>query len=366
MKIGVLGAGQLGRMLALAGIPLGIEFVFYDNKPQSCAAGLGKFICAEFSDQQKLSEFADQVDVITLETENVPIATLEFVINKAPVFPGSDAVAVTQDRIREKEFFNRLGIPTARYFQVDTGSALRQIATQHKHTLMIKSRRFGYDGKGQMQLDHPDQANTIWQCLGQQPLIAEQRIAFNREVSIISVRRQSGEMCFYPLVENYHLDGILFRSHSQKNDPRQALAEEYAQRVMQALNYVGVLTIEFFDCDGELVANEIAPRVHNSGHWSIDAATTSQFENHLRAILNLPLGETSLEREFVMYNIISRMPDKSALLAIKGLHLHDYAKSSAMKRKLGHITLCNPTEKECSVVERILVQDEPSQASYLN
>jgi len=360
MKVGVLGAGQLGRMLALAGYPLGLEFVFYDRDPLACAGQVGKLVTGEFEDKEKLTAFAQQVDVVTVEFENIPLAALKHVAQSVPVYPSPDAVCMAQDRLVEKQFFKSLGIPTPRFDAVENAAALADILSIHKDTLLIKSRRFGYDGKGQMLLNSSSSANEVWASLGNVPLIAEQRMQFKREVSIISVRDQTGNVSFYPLIENLHEKGILKRSKVKLHDSLQARAEDYARRVLEELNYVGVLTIEFFDVDGELVANEFAPRVHNSGHWTIEGAITSQFENHLRAILNWPLGDTRVPALCTMFNIIGKQPDQALLLKVPDTYLHNYGKEARPGRKLGHVTLRASTEQNALVVQDILEERRES------
>ena len=354
MRIGVLGGGQLGRMLALAGYPLGLEFVFYDHNPQACASGLGTFISGEFNDMRRLTELAQQVDVVTVEFENIPVTALEHLAQTIPVYPSPQAVSAAQDRLGEKKLFASLGIQTPDFYAVDSAESLTDASSRHGDTLIVKSRRFGYDGKGQLPLTTASEANGVWTALGGVPLIAEQRIPFHREVSIIAVRSRSGSMGFYPLTENLHKHGMLERSQASIADPLQTLAQDYVQRVMQALDYVGVLAFEFFDCDGELVANEIAPRVHNSGHWTIEGAVTSQFENHLRAILDWPLGMTSTRADCVMYNVIGELPDPAMILNVPGAHLHYYGKAPRPGRKLGHVTLCDPSAEEIRTLESLL------------
>ena len=354
MKIGVLGGGQLGRMLALAGYPLGLEFVFYDHNPQACAAELGTLVVGEFDDKAQLTAFAKQVDVVTVEFENIPLAALQHVNQYVPVYPDPFAVSAAQDRLNEKQLFESLGIPTPEFNAVEDAESLADIATRHNDTLVVKSRRFGYDGKGQLQLESSDDAAKVWIALGGVPLIAEQHMQFNREVSIIAVRNRSGETGFYPLTENLHKQGILRRSQVSLHDPLQSKAEDYAQRVMKELNYVGVLAFEFFDCDGKLFANEIAPRVHNSEHWTIEGAATSQFENHLRAIMDWPLGDTGVRAHCVMYNIIGEQPDVTMMLKVPDAHVHYYGKAPRPGRKLGHVTLWGSTEQNALAVEDIL------------
>ncbi|WP_455366791.1 5-(carboxyamino)imidazole ribonucleotide synthase [Kaarinaea lacus] len=354
MRIGVLGAGQLGRMLALAGYPLGLEFVFYDHNPKACAAPLGTLVVGEFDDKAQLTAFAQQVDLVTVEFENIPVEALEHVAQFVPVYPGPRAVSAAQDRLDEKQLFSSLGIPTPEFYAVENAASLADALTRHNDTLVVKSRRFGYDGKGQLVLDSATAAAEAWDTLGGVPLIAEQRMRFKREVSLIAVRSRNGDTGFYPLTENLHMQGILRRSHVSIHDPLQDIAEDYAQRVLRELDYVGVLAFEFFDCNGELVANEIAPRVHNSGHWTIEGAATSQFENHLRAILGWPLGDTSVRARCVMYNVIGEMPDPARLLKVPDIHLHYYGKEPRPGRKLGHITLWGSTEENALAVENML------------
>lgn len=354
MKVGVLGAGQLGRMLALAGYPLGLEFVFYDRDPGACAGSVGKLVVGEFDDRQKLTAFAEQVDVVTVEFENIPLAALEHVAQFVPVYPNPDAIKMAQDRLVEKQFLKSLGIPTPDFYKVDNVAELADVVAIHKNGLMLKSRRFGYDGKGQFQLESSQDVAKAWAELGGVPLIAEQRIQFKREVSIIAARNRNGDICFYPLVENLHQHGILKRSQVSLHDKLQTLAQDYACRVLEKLDYVGVIAFEFFDCNGELVANEFAPRVHNSGHWTIEGAATSQFENHLRAILGWPLGDVSTRAECVMFNIIGSVPDIDLILKMPDAHLHFYGKTSKPGRKLGHITLRDSTQQNSLAIEKIL------------
>lgn len=353
MKIGVLGGGQLGRMMALAGYPLGLEFVFYDRNPQACAADVGSLVVGEFDDSELLTSFAQQVDVVTVEFENIPGSALEHVSQFVPVYPSPRALGAVQDRLDEKRLFQSLDIPTPVFYAVENAKSLADTFNTHKDTLILKSRRFGYDGKGQMQLQSADEADEAWKALGGVPLIAEQRIPFQREVSIIAARGHDGKTSVYPLAINLHKQGILRRSEISIADPLQDKAEDYVQRVLQELDYVGVLAFEFFVCNGELLANEVAPRVHNSGHWTIEGAVTSQFENHLRAILDWPLGDTSARDRCVMYNVIGEMPDKKNMLKVPGLHFHDYAKEPRAGRKIGHVTLCDCLEQNEKIIENM-------------
>jgi len=355
MKIGVLGAGQLGRMLALAGIPLGLEFVFYDNKPNSCTASLGKSIIADYDDIDQLTCFAGLVDVITFEFENVPVSAVEYLEKKCPVNPAVMALRVSQDRLLEKQLFTELNIPTPDYFAIGSANQLHEVASQYQKDLIIKTRRFGYDGKGQARLTAPEQAEVIVSDLAQADLIAEQCIEFEREVSIIATRSVD-EVRFYPLVENVHQQGILISTTPYNDVNLQKQAEQHALALMSKLDYIGTIAVEYFVVDGQLIANEFAPRVHNSGHWTIDAAVTSQFENHLRAILDWPLGDTQASAPFMMFNLIGELPEQSKLLSIKDAHLHDYDKTPAAKRKLGHLTLCHPDEKRIKQIQELIAE----------
>jgi 5-(carboxyamino)imidazole ribonucleotide synthase len=364
MKAGVLGGGQLGRMLALAGIPLGVEFIFFDNDPHACASGLGRHICGTFDDEEQLKTFAAQVDVVTIESENIPVSVLEQLAQYIPVFPNPVALQVAQDRLSEKQLFNELGIPTPEFYPINSGEDLTKLTCELSDTLIVKSRRFGYDGKGQARITNAADAHKIWNNLGEVPLIAEQCINFTREVSIIAVRNAQGEMRFYPLAENLHQHGILLRSRAIVSNTLQQCAENYATRVMQQLNYIGVLAFEFFDHNGTLIANEIAPRVHNSGHWTIEGSVTSQFENHIRAILDWPLGDTSTRLDVIMYNLIGEIPNRADILKIRGAHLHDYGKAPRPGRKLGHITLCNPTPERLQLLEAKLGWTQKPRSNY--
>ena len=340
MRIGILGGGQLARMLALAGYPLGFEFVFLCPDPDACAAPLGEHLCAEFNDEAALESLVEKVDRVTYEFESVPAETVELLNSTLPVYPPPQALATARDRLHEKNLFNELGIETAPFMAVDSLDELQTAVTKIGLPAMLKSRTLGYDGKGQQLLHDPCELITAWEEVNGAATILEGFVAFEREVSIIAVRSLSGEMAFYPLSENRHEAGILRRSTSLQDDPMQGLAEDYAKRLLKHLEYVGVLVIEFFQLDGQLLVNEVAPRVHNSGHWTIEGAVTSQFENHLRAVSGLPLGSTALTGHSVMVNMIGELPDIDAVLGMPDVHLHLYGKAPRLGRKLGHITLC--------------------------
>lgn len=352
-RIGILGAGQLGRMLALAGYPLGLHFRLMDTSPDAPAGQMAELVTGSFDDALALAHFADGLSVATYEFENVPVQSAKILEERVAVYPPPKALEVSQDRLAEKTFFNRLGIPTPGFMQVNSPEDLELALNQMGCPAVLKTRRMGYDGKGQAVLRRAEEIPSAWQTVNGSALILEQFITFQREVSILAVRGITGQTAFYPLVENHHQDGILrlsiptdTQSHSLERVLLQGLAQDYATRVLEALNYVGVLAIEFFEVDGKLVANEMAPRVHNSGHWTIEGAQTSQFENHLRAIAGLPLGSTELRGYCAMLNLIGSVPEPRDVLAISGAHLHLYDKAPRPGRKLGHITICAASEPE--------------------
>jgi 5-(carboxyamino)imidazole ribonucleotide synthase len=346
MKIGLLGGGQLGRMLALAGYPLGLRFRVLDLSPEAPAGQLAELMVADFNDTDALKRFASGLDLVTYEFENVPVDTARFLNRRVAVYPPPEALEAAQDRLVEKSFFERLGIPTPPFVRVDTWDDLRAGAARIGLPAVLKTRRFGYDGKGQFILRNAEDAPHAWQSLGGVPLILEGFIDFEREVSIIAVRGRAGEVRFYPLVENHHEHGILRLSLSPAPGAISELqreAEDYARRAMTELNYVGVIAIEFFQKDGHLLANEMAPRVHNSGHWTIEGAETSQFENHLRAIIGMPLGSTTVVGYSAMINLIGAIPDLRPVYSMPDAHLHLYGKAARPNRKVGHITLRTST-----------------------
>jgi len=348
-KIGVLGAGQLGRMLALAGYPLGLEFRFLDPAPDSPSRHLGEFVNARYDDEAALARFVDGVDLVTFEFENVPAHVLAFLEDHVPTAPGREALATGQDRLAEKTLFRELGIETPPFATVDSRADLEEAVARIGLPAVLKTRRLGYDGKGQFVLRSAADLDEAWKALGGVPLILEGFVAFDRELSIIAVRGRNGETAFYPLTENHHEGGILRLSlaPAPRLDPAlQATAEEYARRVLDRLGYVGLLAIELFQRGGDLLANELAPRVHNSGHWTIEGAETSQFENHLRAICGLPLGQTTPRGYSAMLNLIGTTPNPAKVLAVPNAHLHLYGKAPRPGRKLGHVTVRADNEDE--------------------
>jgi 5-(carboxyamino)imidazole ribonucleotide synthase len=348
MKVGVLGAGQLARMIALAGVPLGLEFIFLDPSADACANRLGEALIGDYNDPKLLAQLAERADIVTYEFENVPAEVAEFLASHTQVHPSPKALAVAQDRLFEKTFFHDIDIPTPNYAAVDSLESLQQAMPTLGYPAILKSRTQGYDGKGQSVLKSADDLKAAWEQLQGAPAVVEAFVPFTREVSIIAVRSVSGEIVFYPLSENLHRGGILRISECRANDPLQKQAENYVSRLLKALDYVGVLALELFEVDGKLVANEFAPRVHNSGHWTIEGAETSQFENHLRAILNLPLGSTAPVGNAAMVNFIGGLPKTEELLAIPHAHLHLYDKAPRKGRKVAHATIRAESREQIS------------------
>lgn len=349
MTVGILGGGQLGRMLALAGYPLGLRFRFLDPAPRACAGHLAPRVIGSYVDMRKLTRFATGLSVVTYEFENVPVTSARFLGRLVPVYPPPDALEAAQDRLNEKSLFRELKIPTPAFALADSLEELIRALERMGLPAVVKTRRLGYDGKGQQVLYSYAEAPRAWQLLGGSRLMVESFIPFEREVSLIAVRGKDGQTAFYPLIENHHSEGILRLSLAPAPNltpELQAKAEEYGRRILDALNYVGVLAIEFFQTQEGLLANEMAPRVHNSGHWSIEGAETSQFENHLRAILGLPLGSTEVRGPSAMLNLIGKIPDPATVLDVSHAHLHLYGKTARPGRKLGHVTVCAPSPEE--------------------
>lgn len=346
MRVGILGGGQLGRMLALAGYPLGLAFRFLDPSPEACAGQVGELWVGEYLDEEALSRFAQGLDLVTYEFENVPVAAALRLAATLPVYPPPKALEVAQDRLLEKRFMQGLGVPTPPFYPVDTLEELEEALQRVGLPALLKTRRGGYDGKGQALVRSWEEAERAFRGLGGGGLILEGYVPFHREVSLLAVRSLGGEVAFYPLVENRHQGGILRLSLAPAPGLTQALqekAEGYARKALEALGYVGVLALELFQVGEELLFNEMAPRVHNSGHWTLEGAETSQFENHLRALLGLPLGSTAPRGFSAMANLIGVKPNFQEALALSGLHLHWYGKAVRPGRKVGHLTLRRDT-----------------------
>jgi 5-(carboxyamino)imidazole ribonucleotide synthase len=342
MTIGILGGGQLGYMLALAGYPLGLHFRFLDPSPEAPVGRIANRVTADFNDQQALEKFSHGLEVVTYEFENVPVAAAKFLAERVPVYPPTAALEDAQERLREKRLFRKLDIPTTEFAEIATREDLDAAVKQVGLPAMLKTCRMGYDGKGQWLLRTAEDVEKARAELPGVPLILEKFVPFTRELSILGVRGREGEIAFYPLIENHHRGGILRLSLAPAPNLTASLqqeAEHAARKVLEALGYVGVLCIEFFEVGGRLLANEMAPRVHNSGHWTIEGAVTSQFENHLRAILGMPLGSTAAVGVSAMLNLIGEIPESAEVLNVSNAHLHLYGKEPRAGRKLGHVTV---------------------------
>ena len=330
--VGCIGGGQLGRMLALAGAPLDVQFRFLGPAPDACAGDVGELLVGSYDDPELLDRLAEGADAVTYEFENVPVEAAR----RVGAVPDARALEHGQDRLTEKELFRSLGIPTARYGSIEDVGV----------PALVKSRRLGYDGKGQRVVESVGP-------IGENEL-AEELVRFDRELSIVAVRGRDGATAFYPLVENEHRGGILATSRAPARDA-QAEAEKIATKLLDALGYVGVLAVELFEVGGKLLANELAPRVHNTGHWTIDGAVTSQFENHVRAILGWPLGSAEALGASVMVNLVGAVPPLERLLSVPGAHLHLYGKATRAGRKLGHVTLVDADDE--SIAEVVALAD---------
>jgi 5-(carboxyamino)imidazole ribonucleotide synthase len=342
VKIGVLGGGQLAKMLALAGYPMGIEVVCIDPTPDCCAKQVTSVIHANFNDYAAIHKHFKDVLCVTYETENIPIDATLPIANDYKLLPTIDALKITQDRLYEKKFLAELTIPTVQYRQIDQPDDLRCSINELGFPLLLKTRRNGYDGKGQLVIKNDIDAKMAWEEASVKDLIIEAMVQFEFELSLLFARDSLGNMAFYPLTLNHHQHGILRVSEAPfLNHELKETAEQYAKLIAEKLNYVGVMAIEFFCVNGQLIVNELAPRVHNSGHWTIEGAVTSQFENHLRAIAGLPLGSAEARGFSTMINNIGNEPTNlKRLLTIPDLHFHTYGKSTRPNRKLGHITIC--------------------------
>ncbi len=365
MRIGVVGGGQLGRMLGLAGLPLGFQFRFLEPSPGCPAAAVGEVTPTPYDDEEGLARFAEGLQVATFEFENVPTATLEWLAQRIEVAPGTRALAVAQDRIAEKRAFRDLGIPVQAFAAITTAADLASAIASVGGPCVLKTRRLGYDGKGQRVIRESAGSSltgavqTAWDELGRVPCILEAFVSFTAEVSMIAVRAKrhhhKNAIAFYPLTQNTHSGGILYKSLAPAPcDPTGELeraARDHLQRLMESLDYVGTLAVEFFVTGTGLVANEMAPRVHNSGHWTIDGSATSQFENHLRAITGLPLGPTTPRGAAAMVNLVGKQHLLSELFEVAGARVHLYGKGARSGRKLGHVTLCG--EDPAALTQRL-------------
>ncbi len=338
--VAVLGGGQLGRMLALAGIPFGLRFRFLDPSPDAPARDVGALFVGELGAPDALAEVARGAIAVTYEWEGVPAEAARTL--GARVAPSWRALEVSQDRFVEKQLLTSLGVPTARFVAVDDAAALERATGTLGFPCVVKTRRGGYDGKGQRLLREPADVDGAFDAIGGVPAIVEEWITFDRELSVIAARATDGDVVYWPLVENHHRDGILRTSLAPAPGLDAAVttnARAIVQRLLEELDYVGVLTVELFDVGGRLLANELAPRVHNSGHWTIEGARTSQFENHVRAVVGWPLGPAEAIGHSAMVNCIGALPDPARVLGLDGVHLHRYGKELRPGRKVGHVTV---------------------------
>lgn len=358
--VGILGGGQLARMLALSGAPLGLRLLVMDTEPDACAGQFAPLLVGDYRDEAALTEFAERVDVATFDFENVPAASAEWLAARVPVFPNPRALAIAQDRLAEKNLFRELDIPVPEFAAVSTRAELDAALATVGAPAILKTRRLGYDGKGQFRLRSLGDADAAWEALGAQAdkvgLILEAFVPFERELSVVAVRSRDGEFRAWPITENWHVDGVLSASlaPARVSDALSEAAIGHARALAERTDYVGVFALELFCKDERLLANEMAPRVHNSGHWTIEGAETSQFQNHLRAVLGLPLGATRMLGHACMLNWIGQMPEAAAVLAEAGGHWHDYGKQPRAGRKVGHATLRADSTAELAIaLERV-------------
>lgn len=349
--VGIMGGGQLARMLVLAGAPLGVRFRVLDPSADACAGQVAPLVVAEYSDEAALARFVDSVDVVTFDFENVPARAADAVAARVPVFPNPGALSVAQDRLAEKRLFNEIGLATPDFAPVDSRADLDTALAAIGVPSILKTRRLGYDGKGQYRLRNKADADAAWAALGGVPLILERFVNFEREMSVLAVRGRGGELRAWPLTRNWHRHGVLSASLvTEMADAMMGdMAHAAAARLAERLDYVGVFALELFVDGDRLLANEMAPRVHNSGHWTIEGAYTSQFENHVRAVLGWPLGSTALREPSAMLNFVGQLPDARSVLEIAGAHWHDYGKSERVGRKVGHATLTRPSPAALAV-----------------
>ena len=360
MIVGILGGGQLARMLALAGTPLGLRFRCLDPSPDAVAGHVAELVVGPYDDPAALQRLVDGVDVVTFEFENVPARAAEWLQHHAGVAPTPAALAIGQDRLLEKRLFQSLGMGVPRFAPADTLEELREAVAAVGVPCVVKTRRLGYDGKGQVRIrPGPDVDLAVRAAHAEltaggayrDGLVVEAFVPFQRELSVVAVRGRDGSFATWPIVENEHRNGILHRSRAPAPHLDPSLEQQavtFGRRLLDHLGYVGVLAVELFEVDGKLLANEMAPRVHNSGHWTIEGSVCSQFENHLRAVCGMPLGSTAMVggQCATMVNLVGSMPERSQLLGMDGVHVHAYGKSARAGRKLGHATVVAPTRNE--------------------
>jgi len=355
--LGILGGGQLARMMVLAGVPLGVQFRIVDPAADACASQVAPLLNVGWGALEKLEPFAREIDAATFDFENVPAATAEWLVDHARVAPNARSLAIAQDRVLEKNLFRQCGLPTAEFADVATRAELDAALARIGAPAILKTRREGYDGKGQFRLKTVGDADAAWKALGEQAgsrgLILEGFIDFDYEASVVAVRTADGAFDTWPVTRNWHVGGILSASLAPApiGEAIGEAARARARAIAEELDYVGVFALELFVRGDQLLGNEMAPRVHNSGHWTIEGAVISQFENHVRAVLGMPLGDTSPRGLSCMLNWIGELPDRDALIAIPGAHWHDYGKAPRPGRKVGHATICG--DDEAMLAERL-------------
>ncbi len=354
MKIGIIGGGQLAQMLAQAGESLDMEFAFVAPEKDACAAPFGQHFIYPYLDPKAKESLQEWSDIVTYEFESIPVALVEALEAELPVHPSSKALTLASDRLNEKTMFNQQGIETAKFATVDSLEDLQKAAKEVGLPAILKTRRDGYDGKGQVVIRDESQLISAWETLSPVACILESMVNFKREVSIIASRNVDGDIAFYPLAENYHREGILRLSLSLQNDPKQQEAEEIIRKVMEKVNYVGTMAVELFDLGDKFAANELSPRVHNSGHWSMDGTIASQFKNHLLAIANKPLQDTSIQSPTAMVNLIGGIPSKDAVAEIPNAVLYDYGKEPKPGRKVGHINICANGDQDEDFIPNVI------------
>lgn len=352
--IGIIGGGQLGQMLGYAAPALDLDCLFLEPVEGAPAASAGELLPYAYDDPAGLDELAARAGTVTYEFENVPVGSVQRIAGDVSVYPSANALEAAQDRLVEKRLFRSLDIPTPEFHAVNSLAELEQAAEALGFPFVLKTRRLGYDGKGQAVIREQEALAAAWQDLGAVPLLAEDWIAFDFEVSMIGARNTHGQTAYYPLTQNEHDSGILRTSRAPAGDAElTALATDYHSRLTAQLDYVGVLALELFVLGDQLIANEFAPRVHNSGHWTIEGTASSQFENHLRAVSGMPLGDTRALGYAAMENLIGTLPANLDEIRRLGFYVHDYGKAPRAGRKLGHITLVaeSAAEREAKLAE---------------
>ncbi|MEG8099173.1 5-(carboxyamino)imidazole ribonucleotide synthase [Candidatus Liberibacter brunswickensis] len=348
--IGIIGGGQLARMLSMAAARLGFHVIILDPNADCPANQVSnQQIVAHYDDLKALNEFANICDYATYESENIPAKSISYLSTSLPIYPSSRAIEVSQDRLYEKIFFQEAGLTTVDFYEINSQESLEKTINKFKGKGILKTRCMGYDGKGQKLYTEKDSTKNLYAYFGNVPLIFERFVKFNCEISMIAARTLNGSICFYDPIQNTHINGILHKSVVPADISKRTsyLAYSAMKKILTKLNYVGILCIEFFvTSDGEIIANEMAPRVHNSGHWTEAACPTSQFEQHIRSITNLSLGNTNRHSNCIMYNIIGPDIDKyEQWIDLDSSFVHIYGKLKTLPgRKMGHVTQIYPKD----------------------